>query len=172
MDSSGVGIWQFVVSVVVAVVFSDVAAVVTTLIYQKRENKKARLMALRSLLNEVKRIQKAAEHNAGLQPRAPPHDIARMPVAAFETAFVSGKPGLSVSSDLLDASMEYLARADSINSLVEIYLNALGGESSRMAGERKQAVEKVVEVCTDELLAILDSLSDLLQAELEEKEDQ
>jgi len=91
-----------------------------------------------------------------------------MPTAAFETAFVSGTPGLVVGPELLDASTEYLARADSINSLVDAYLGALGGESSQMADVRNEAVRKIARACADTLPNILDRLSTCLQRELDE----
>jgi hypothetical protein len=176
VDAIGVQIVIAVIGIllsyIVARKYGDVAAVRATRKYHEQDLRRARLGALQSLKNEVERIRKAAAHNADLQPNAPPHDIARLPANAFETAFVSGRPGLSVGSDLLAASMEYLARADSINSLVDIYLVALGGEASRIAGERKQAVEKVAQVCTDVLPDILDRLSALLQVELKKSDQQ
>ena len=108
-----------ILSFIVASRYGDMAAVRATRKYHEEDARRARAATLLSLRNEVSRIQKAAEHNSQLDPRHSPHDTARMPTAAVETAFVSGTPGLVVGPELLDASTEYVARADSINSLIE-----------------------------------------------------
>lgn len=157
-----------IVSFIVARWYGDMAAVRATRKYHEEDARKARAATLLSLRNEVSRIQKAAEHNSQLNPAHSPHDIARIPTAAFETAFVSGRPGLDVSPDLLDASTEYLTCADSINSLIDAYLSALGGESSQMVDVRNEAVRKIAKACGDTLPNILGRLSTCLQRELDE----
>jgi hypothetical protein len=167
MDSGGTNVWQFIASVVVAVVFSDVAAVITTLIYQRWQSKQARLTALRSLLNEVERIEKIAAHNSGLSPAHFAQPVTKMPVAAFETAFVCGKPTVGGGSELLKAVTDYLACADFINSLVDIHVaGATIGEGA--GGHRvTQSVRQIVEYCRGDLPGILGNLERLLQHELD-----
>jgi len=111
-----------ILSYIVAKKYGDLAAVDATRKLYEEDAKRARLNALRSLINEVARIQKLAEHNSQLDPDQQSQPVARMPVSAFETAFVSGALVSRASQELLDAVADYLVCADSISPLVDIYV--------------------------------------------------
>ena len=162
-----VSIAGIIVSYRVAKKYGDLAAVEATRRFHEEDLKRARLTALQSLVNEVARIRKLAEHNSQLAPSQPAQPVARMPVAAFETAFVSGAPGLEVSLELLDTVTDYLACADSINSLVDIYVAGTPSGESASASRLRKAVEQMKEICASTLPEILDRLRDALQRELE-----
>ena len=89
--------------------------------------------------------------------------LSRMPTVAFETAFVSGSPSVSASPELLDAVNDYLAVADTFNTLVDLIMSrsdrdpySVANTSSRIrSGDRG-------------IFEILDWLSDCLHRELEE----
>jgi len=155
-----------ILSYVTARKYGDLAAVKASRRLHEEDVRKARLAALQSLLNETHRIRHLAQHNAVLSIHNPPHDFVKMPAAAFETAFVSGTPGLTVAQELLDAVSSYLTYASAVNSLVDIYLGALAGDSSRMAGERKRDVEKIAVICSNILPEILERLEAALLAEI------
>ena len=165
----------FVVSVIVGILsyivarrYGDLAAVEASRRLHEEDARRARLMALRSLLNEVERIRKVAEHNSGLAPQETALSVTRVPTIAFETAFVSGTSNIGGSSELLVTVTDYLACADSINSLVDIYVagtTSAGGEGARRVTD---SARKIVGKCKDDLPKILDSLKTFLQRELEE----
>jgi hypothetical protein len=93
--------------------YRDVAGTLITLKKQEQHAARARVTALQHLLNEVARIRKLANHNSELVHGET--GIVKMPMTAFETAFVSGSSDLSVSSDLLDAVTDYLVKADTVS---------------------------------------------------------
>ncbi len=169
-------VWNLIIAVagvllscVVAWKYGDVAAVRATRKFHEEDAKKARLTALQSLMNEVARIRKLVEHNSQLLPltNAPVKSLTKMPIAAFETAFVSGRHGLAVSSHLLNAVTDYFTHADSINLLVDIYVAGIPSGTAVSQTRRRTAVHKIAEICTDELPRILDQLETHLQHELE-----
>jgi hypothetical protein len=165
---------EFIITIIVSVVFSDVAAVITTLIYQNHKAKKARLTVLRALANEVERIRKVVEHNGQLKVMDTVQPVTRMPMVAFETAFVSGEPGLDVSDGLLQAVTDYLACAASINSLVETYAafaSSSTGLAPRQVGVEGSSycgytIQQIVEASTQKLPGILDALHAHLKEEM------
>jgi len=165
---------EFIITIIVSVVFSDVAAVITTLIYQNCKAKKARLTVLRALANEVERIRKVVKQNSRLKVVDTVQPVTRMPMITFETAFVSGKPGLDVSDGLLQAVTDYLACAATINSLVETYAAfvssstglaplQMGIEGSSYCG---YTIQQIVEASTQKLPGILDTLHAHLKEEM------
>jgi hypothetical protein len=163
-----VSIAGIIISALVAWGFGDLAAVRASRKLHEEDARKARLMALRSLLNEVERIEKVAKHNSlELKPGQFAQSVTKMPVAAFETAFVCGKPTISSDSELLKAVTDYLARADSINSLVDIYISGVGGTEAGARG-RRATVETIQEYCGEDLSKILSSLREFLQRSLKE----
>jgi len=149
--------------------YGDVAAVRATRKFYEEDARKARLTALQSLVNEVARIRKLVEHNSHLLPltNAPVKSLTKMPIAAFETAFVSGRHGLAVSSHLLNAVTDYFTHADSINLLVDIYVAGIPSGTAVSQTRRRTAVQKIAEICTAELPKILDQLEIHLRRELE-----
>jgi hypothetical protein len=161
----GMDICQFVISIVVAVVFSDVAAVFTTLAYQRKQAKKARLTSLCSLVNEVERIEKVTYRNTQLKPRETIQPVTRLPVAAFETAFVSGRPGLVVREELKQVVADYLVRADSINSLIDIYPASISRIGTGGTSYTGHIIDKIIGESM-ELIEVIKRLKSLLDTEV------
>ena len=155
------------VSVHVARKYGDVAGAKQIIEYERSRADEAHISALQSLANEVKRIQKLAEHNSQLNPDRTAQPIARLPVAAFETAFVSGMLASAVSQQLLDAATDYLVCADSINTLVDVYVAASPSGGGRGMDHVHGAVRETKEVCTDKVPGILDRLDDAMRSELD-----
>jgi len=153
-----------IASYVLARKYGDVAALNASRKLHEEDARRARLVALRSLLNEVKRIRGAVAHNSALDTSSQLQSIARMPVAAFETAFVSGTRGLDVGDELLQAVTDYLVRADAINSLVDLYPSSVAGYGIGGPKPAEVAVE-IVAVSGQELCQILDQLETRLQEE-------
>ena len=147
--------------------FGDVAGAIKTIEHEKKQADEARVFALQSLLNEVERIRSLAEHNSQLIPDAQSQPITKMPVSAFETAFVSGMPISVVSQELLDIVPDYLTRADSINTLVDVYIAGTPSGENVSKQRMRAAVTETKRICTDELPRILGQLSNALQRELE-----
>lgn len=138
--------------------YGDVAGVLLDWEFQKKETRGARVAALQSLRNEVARIRKLGQYYSekfGTGEIPTP----KMPVAAFETAFVSGSPSLSAGEELVDAVCDYLVRADSVNSVIDRWL----GRGGR-AADVKSACNPHSEPPLSE---ILNRLDDCLKRELE-----
>jgi hypothetical protein len=119
-----VGVVTVVVSLAVAWLvakyYGDMAAAKATREYQEELAKRARVAALQSLMNEVGRIERVVEHYLSIAGRY--GGMPRMPMTAFETAFVSGSPGVAADERLMRAVGEYLCVADTINSYVDMFL--------------------------------------------------
>ena len=176
INMSGVAIIVSVVcallSYIASVNHGDKAALKASRKLHEEDMKKARLTALRSLLNEVKRIQKAVDHNSELE-RGMIRSVVRLPVTAFETAFVSGKPGLDASDKLLYTITDYLTLANSINSLIDIYLFSVAGAGVKQ-GQIKPGgvVGQIIQACKKRedqvsLFKILQQLEICLQEEIQ-----
>ena len=152
-------------SYVLARKYGDVAALNASRKLHEEDARRARLIALRSLLHEVERIRGVVAYNRGLT-SSQPQGIARMPVVAFETAFVSGTRGLDVGDELLQAVVNYLVWADAINSLVDLYPFSVAGRGTGGASNpREVARQIVVLVSAQELSQTLDQLETRLQEE-------
>jgi hypothetical protein len=134
--------------------------------YEGKKATSARINALQSLLNEVERIRKLVRHNSQLASQVRAQPIARMPVTAFETAFVSGA-GLEFSPELWDAVTDYLTEANSINLFADIYVAGTPSGESVASHRMMEAVENTKEVCVKNLPPILNRMSDALRHELE-----
>lgn len=148
------------VAIFVAKKYGDVAGAKVILEAQAKNAERARVAAFQSLINEVARIRKLDEYYRDKFGTSQGTPTPRMPVAAFETAFVSGSPSLAASTELLDAVCDYLVRADSVNSIIDRW-QALG----RQVADVRHACNPRSE---PSLSAILDRLDDKLKRELEE----
>jgi hypothetical protein len=156
------------VSYLVAKRYGDVAGTRAAWEFQQHDAAKARITALQSLLNEGTRIRKMAHRNSQLVHQVSPPAIVRMPVAAFEAAFVSGSRCLSDSPDLLDAVTDYLAEADTINLLIDTYFSlapAIGTNQAAISG-REDALSRIRDT-SKRVPEILDRLDMCLKSELE-----
>jgi hypothetical protein len=160
------------VSYLVAKKYGDFAGTKAARGFQQHDAAKARITALQSLLNEVTRIRKMARRNAGLVRQVGPPTMVRMPVAAFEAAFVSGSRCLSEGSELLDAVTDYLTEADTINLLIDSYfwLAPATGTSQSASSGRGEALSRVREI-SERVPEILDRLDGCLKSELEMAQD-
>lgn len=157
-----------VVSYLVARKYGDLAALKAARELHEEDARKARVLVLRSLLNEAARVRKIGESNATVRIGviAP---VARLPVTAFKTAFVSGTPGLQAGEELLQAVADYLACADSVNGLIDVYPAAVAGRGNRSLGTPGNAeyvVEQVADICRDKLPGMLDRLEHALREEI------
>jgi hypothetical protein len=132
------------VSYWVARKYGDMAAVRAGRKLHDEDARRARVTALRSLLNETERIRKVVEHNASLA-IYPVRSVIRLPTSAFETAFVSGTPGLDASDELLRSVTDYLVRADAVNSFVDAYPSSIAGQSGNIGPN--DFVGAIVDAC-------------------------
>jgi hypothetical protein len=136
--------------------YGDLAGTKAAIQHEEQKAAQTRMVALRALSNEVARIQEFTRHNTELDPQSYPSAI-RMPVAALETAFLSGDSvlvGEWDSSELLDSVKSYLTRAYSINALIDLYLTfpgSLGTDTTagahmvRLATEIRDESQELVE---------------------------
>lgn len=145
--------------------YGDVAASKATREYEEKKTARARIDAIQSLLNEVERIRKLVKHNSQLAPQLWSQPIARMPVAAFETVFVTGV-GIEFTPELWDVVTDYLTAANSINLLAEIYVAGTPSGESSASDRMREAVKKTKEICANELPKVLDRLNESLQGEV------
>lgn len=116
--------------------------------YEEEKSRRARAAAFRALLNQVDLAKKLAQANAeGQSILRTCGGLARMPVQAFETAFVSGEPILSDDPELLSAVNHYLSEAYIINSVIDIYLSIASGPQTIQSQNASHAVEQVRNAC-------------------------
>lgn len=166
---------EFVITIVVAILTSDVVAFFAAQRYQKKEVKKARLTAFQSLLNEVERIQKVINHNCQLKTDDTIQPVIKMPMVAFETAFVSGEGGLNANEELLQETTSYLAFANSINSFVDIYIALISSGTCTqqlqmgVAGSSygSYIIQQIVNYSEHKLPTVLEMMKACLQKEIE-----
>lgn len=150
-----------IVAYVVARKYGDMAAVKATRKFQKEEAARARIAAFQSLINEVERIRRVLGHYDPADTRAESGGVPKMPVAAFETAFVSGTPTLAANEELVRAACDYLVHADSVNSLIGMY------QPGPVMAAGRVTFQDVCRACAP-IPEILDRLDDCLRHELEE----
>ena len=158
-----------VVSYCVARWYGGIAAVEASRKLQEEDSKKTRLTALRSLLHQTERIRKIVSDNTGLDHRSTIQPLVRLPVLAFETAFVSGKPGVSASEETVAATTDYLLCADRYNSLVDIYpvlLSSVGGQMGVSGSSEPSLVILKVQAISLEVTSILEALWTRLAQEI------
>lgn len=150
--------------------YGDVAGAKAAIKYQQEQAAKARVVALQSLLNEIERIRKLADHNSKQVVGSGVHSVVRMPTTAFETAFLSGESVLlenwkgDSDSEILASATDYLNEAYSINVLVDLYLGLVRGLSSAEDRRRNDVITQVASKC-QELSGILNRLEENLRRE-------
>jgi hypothetical protein len=149
-----------IVGYVTARKYGDMAAVKATRKFHEEDIARARVTALQSLISEVERIRRVVGHYDPSDTHAKSRGVPKMPVAAFETAFVSGTPTLAASKELVRAVCDYLVHADSVNSLVDLYSPTYG-----MAG--RASFQDISAACAP-IPEILNRLNGCLHRELEE----
>lgn len=179
MDREAVNIAISVMSVIISYFlarhFGDVAGTKAAIAFEKEKASKARIAALRALLNEIEVIRGLAQQNSEINPTESSQTIVlKMPVTTFETAFLSSESNLlddwgAGLQRLLVSVKAYLARAHAINTLRDYYLASVGQLSSSMSGLwRKDAANGVKEESCN-LLKTLNQLEELLTQELKGK---
>jgi hypothetical protein len=161
---------SLVVSVVAVIVgyvtarkYGDMAAVKATRKFHEEDVARARVTALQSLINEVERIRGVVGHYDPSDTHAESRGVPKMPVAAFETAFVSGTPTLAASKELVRAVCDYLVHADSVNSLIGMY------QPGPVMAPGRVTFQDVCRACAP-IPEILNRLNGCLHRELEEAE--
>jgi hypothetical protein len=142
-----------IITIIVAWLFGEKAAVR----YEKKREKEERFAAHQSLLNQVRLIEKLAQCNIKRSEAPRSYDsLIRLPVAAFETAFVSEKPVLSNHPDLLQMVNSYLSEAYAVNAAIDAYLSLKSGPANQFGQE---FVKETGEGCR-RIIGILSSLDD------------
>lgn len=149
------------VAIFVAKNYGDVAGAKVILEAQAKDAARARVAAFQSLVNEVERIRTVVGHYDPSDIRAESRGVPKMPVAAFETAFVSGTSTLAASEELVRAVCDYLVHADSVNSLIGMY------QPGPVMAAGRVTFQDVCRACAP-IPEILDRLDDCLRHELEE----
>jgi len=152
--------------------YGDVAGAEAAIKYQQEQAAKARVVALQSLLNEIERIRKLADHNSKQVVGPDVHNVVRMPTTALETAFLSGESVLlekwkdDSNFGILASVTDYLSEAYSINALVDLYLGLVRGLSTTEEHRRNDTIRQIASKC-QELSEILSRLEENLRRELE-----
>lgn len=159
--SAIISVVAVVVSIFVARKYGDVAGTKAAIAHEEEKAQKARVTALRALQANVELAQKIVHHNAGANTST---GIARMPVSAFETAFLSAEPLLDIGQRLFDTVSDYLSGAYLANSLVDTYLSSVNGPAGLPLAE--SFLDRAKAMCLA-LLEILEKLGLELKAELD-----
>jgi len=151
--------FRWLMTIVVAWFFGEKAAVR----YERDKEKREQIAAHQALLNQVKLIKKLAQNNI-VRSEAPKNydSLIKLPVQAFETAFVSEKPILSKHPELLITVIDYLSEAYAVNSAIDTYLSLKSGPANQYGQE---LVREAGNGCGI-VLGILEDLSDNLQSSL------
>jgi len=149
--------------------FGDVAGQKAARAYAEEETMKARIIAIKSLLNEAQRARDLAKKNSELVVAG---GAVRMPVSAFESALVSRESTLLDESrdasdldELLAAIREYLTEAYVINALIEVRLAAI--ISYGTGREQRTEPTREIKAKSDGLPETLDRLEKCLRHALE-----
>ncbi len=155
------------VSYLVAKRYGDLAGADAAIGYEEEKSRRARVAAFRALLNQVDLTEKLLQANAqGHSILEQSRGLVRLPVQAFETAFVSGEPILSDDRELLSAVNDYLTGAYIINSVISLHLShETGPGSSETTRTGQQTVDQVRKACRA-LPQILTTLRVQLEADL------
>jgi len=149
------------VSLLAARKYGDVAGAEAARKFEKEDAQRARLSALRALVSAVELARKSTQFNINAHTGS---GFARMPVGAFERAFVSGRPGLDPDQDLLDTVTGYLSRAYAVDFVVDVYLAHVAGPGSMT---RAGNMLPDIKTACDALPDALDTLSACLHDELD-----
>ena len=121
---------------------------------------------LRALLNEVERIQKIETYYQSAKPDVM-EPAPRMPVAAFEQAFITGQVVPGVHDSVIAAVTKYLVIADEVNSLVDVVIATSGqGVNTKAAQTNGWVRGHIKTLCTEQLRPAVSSLSEQLRVEL------
>ena len=154
-------------SFIVAKRYGDLAGAAAAISYEEEKSRRARVAAFRALLNQVDLAEKLAQANAeGHSILEKSRGLVRLPVQAFETAFVSGEPILSDDRELLSAVNDYLTEAYIINSVISLHLShETGPGNSETTRTGQQTVDQVRKACRA-LPQILTTLRGQLKADL------
>jgi hypothetical protein len=146
--------------------YGDVAGTLAARRFEEEDARKARNLALKALLNEIGLVRKLAKSNTITETKFPAfRGVARIPVAPFETAFISGRPALDVRNQTLDAVTEYLSNAYYVNALIDIYLTTPLGAGSAAMSYARYILKRVEETCTA-LPDVLDRMKACIEQEL------
>jgi hypothetical protein len=152
--------------------YGDVAGTKAAIEYEEQKTAKARAVALQALVNDVGRARKISDFDTQILPH---QGAIRLPMLAFETAFLSGESILlgewlqASGSELLESVTTYLAAASSINSLIDVHLSySTGAGHASTTNLMHQACEDIRKQA-GELDQILDQLDRQLRAELEKQ---
>jgi hypothetical protein len=170
--------------------YGDLAGTKAAIEFEKEKAKQARITTLQSLLNEVLRVRDLAACNFTLEPNGKKiQGVVRMPVIAFETAFLSGEtslsvkrivdlegkpasvetPGLYTVAEPLASVTAYLKEAYSINALVDIYFGLVRGLSSEEESRRAEVINQIINKSRALHDKTLNRLEKVLERELEGK---
>jgi hypothetical protein len=154
--------------------FGDVAGTKAAIEFEKEKAAKARVAALQSLLNEITIIRALATKNSELVHDSPKENVLltqsvlRMPVTAFETAFLLSESSLldersDLSSELLAPVKAYLTEAYSINALIDIHFGLVGGVyGGESIGWKQDVIRNIKRKCKG-LKETLDRLENCLK---------
>lgn len=155
--------------------FGDVAGQKAARAYAEEETMKARIIAIKSLLNEAQRARDLAKKNSELVVADSVYNTrgaVRMPVSAFETALVSRESTLLDEArdapdldELLAAIREYLTEAYAINALIEVRLAAIISYGTGL--EQRTDATREIKAKSDGLPETLDRLKKCLRHALE-----
>jgi|GEM_PF-3257072 len=160
-----VAILSFPAALLTSKHYGDVAGTKAAIEHEERKAAEARVTAFKALLNEVKQARKLAERNSAAKWGRWILPIARIPVNTFETAFVSGVC-VEASSELLNATTDYLTAASLVDTCVDISIAATPG-AGHSTERITEAVDKAKTICETELPQILDKLESALRQEHE-----
>ncbi len=170
---------MFVASVLIsyflARYFGDVAGTEAAIAFEKEKAKKARIAALRALLNEIEVIRGLAQQNSEINPtKGSQVVVLEMPVTAFETAFLSSESNLLDDWDaeleqLLVSVKAYLVGAHAINTSRDYYLTSVGQPISGASDQWRNIAASEIKEKSCNLLKTLNQLEALLKQELIDK---
>ncbi|MFB0537194.1 MAG: hypothetical protein ACETWR_19710 [Anaerolineae bacterium] len=110
-----------IVSFFLAKYYGDVAGTKAAIEFEREKAAQAHIVALHALLNEIVRIRDLADHNSKLVRYSDAlQSVVRLPVTAFETAFLSKESSLLAEdepnlSEPMASVTAYLTEAYSIN---------------------------------------------------------
>ena len=153
--------------------YGDVAGTKAAIEYEEQKTAKARVVALHALWNEVARIRAVAIQNHALDPRGRHQNAIRMPVAAFETAFLSKESVLlekwQKESEFFADAKQYLLEAYFVNAQIDFFLSASGALANPLASEMMVHMTSQIVDRSKEVVKILTRLEEHLERELDKQ---
>jgi hypothetical protein len=180
MDTTqvGMGIGIVLVSVIVSGLVAwksaDIAAQRATRKYHEEQADRVRRLALKSLRNEVQRVERLASHNRSLLDKSDGlrRFPVRLPTIAFETALLStdfdlmGDLEKHISTKLLNAVISFLAQADSINSDIKLLFAIAPGAPHKDWSGREVGILKWIQQQSEEVESVLRMVDEALSEAL------